>query len=69
MFGRSKNRDALISPEEALPGRDAPISDLRPHFVNGNPLTPPFPADHEVISFAMGCFWGTEKYFWKLARS
>lgn len=66
MFGRSKNRDALVSPAEALPGRDAPVADLGPHFVNGNPLTPPFPDGHEVISFAMGCFWGTEKYFWKL---
>ena len=66
MFGRSKNRDGLVSPEDALPGRSEPITGLRPHFVNGNPITPPFPEGHEVISFGMGCFWGTEKFFWKL---
>ncbi|MDX1448067.1 MAG: peptide-methionine (S)-S-oxide reductase MsrA [Acidimicrobiia bacterium] len=66
MFGRSKNRDALIAPDDALPGRSEPIDDLSPHFVTGRPITPPFPEGHEVISFGMGCFWGTEKFFWKL---
>ena len=29
--------------DEALPGRDEPVVDPRPHFVNGASLTPPFP--------------------------
>ncbi len=66
MFGRSKSGEAIISADKALPGRQTPVSQLQPHFINGNPLTPPFPDGHESISFAMGCFWGTEKYFWKL---
>ncbi|MEX2655257.1 MAG: peptide-methionine (S)-S-oxide reductase MsrA [Acidimicrobiia bacterium] len=66
MFGRSKNRDALISADEALAGRPHAVTGLQPHLVLGNPLIPPFPDGHEVISFAMGCFWGTEKYFWDL---
>ncbi|MFP5332817.1 MAG: peptide-methionine (S)-S-oxide reductase MsrA [Acidimicrobiia bacterium] len=66
MFGRSKNRDGLVAADDALRGRSEPLGGLEAHFVNGNPLTPPFPEGHEVISFGMGCFWGTEKFFWKL---
>src|ERR1041384_8102713 len=34
------------------------------HFVNGNPIAPPFPDGLEQIVFGMGCFWGAEKKFW-----
>jgi len=37
------------------------------HFVNGNPLQPPFPDNTEIAIFGMGCFWGVEKLFWPLA--
>ncbi|MCH7895242.1 MAG: peptide-methionine (S)-S-oxide reductase MsrA [Proteobacteria bacterium] len=37
------------------------------HFINGNLLQPPFPADSESAVFGMGCFWGAEKLFWPLA--
>lgn len=36
------------------------------HFVNGNPLVPPFPG-MEVAIFGLGCFWGAERKFWKKA--
>ncbi|HZG38244.1 MAG TPA: peptide-methionine (S)-S-oxide reductase MsrA [Nodosilinea sp.] len=36
------------------------------HYVNGNPLTPPFPAGMELGLFGMGCFWGAERKFWQL---
>lgn len=36
------------------------------HFVNGNPLTPPFPEGLEQAVFGMGCFWGVERRFWEL---
>ena len=35
------------------------------HFVNGNPLKPPFPADLQQAVFGMGCFWGVERRFWE----
>lgn len=38
----------------------------RVHFVNGHPLTPPFPAGLSQAMFGMGCFWGAEKKFWLL---
>lgn len=35
------------------------------HYVNGNPLTPPWPEGMETATFAMGCFWGAERLFWE----
>lgn len=36
------------------------------HFVNGNPLLPPFPGHLRLAMFGMGCFWGAERRFWQL---
>jgi hypothetical protein len=36
------------------------------HFVNSRPLGPPFPTGTHEAQFAMGCFWGVERLFWKL---
>ena len=51
--------------DEALAGRDQPISVPDRHFVNGNRITPPFPQGVEIAVFGMGCFWGAEKKFWE----
>ncbi|MEM7468471.1 MAG: peptide-methionine (S)-S-oxide reductase MsrA [Pseudomonadota bacterium] len=51
---------------EALPGRDIPMPIESPHFVLGNPIAPPFPADCAQIVFGLGCFWGAERRFWTL---
>lgn len=51
---------------ELLPGRTAPISTATHHYVNGNPLRPPFPEVTHKAVFGMGCFWGAEKRFWNL---
>ena len=50
----------------ALPGRELPVQVPESHFVNGNPLKPPFPKGMEQVIFGMGCFWGAEKAFWGL---
>jgi peptide-methionine (S)-S-oxide reductase len=55
----------LPRPEQALPGRDEPMSVPARHFVNGHPLVPPFPDGMEQIVVGMGCFWGAERKFWQ----
>lgn len=35
------------------------------HYVNGNPIAPPFPENTERVIFALGCFWGAERLFWQ----
>ena len=57
---------SLPGPGEALPGRQAAIPTAQTHFVNGHPLHGPWPEGLETAIFAMGCFWGVERIFWKL---
>ncbi len=52
--------------EAALPWGSTAVEVPPAHFVNGNPLTPPFPDDTETAVFGMGCFWGAERRFWKM---
>jgi peptide-methionine (S)-S-oxide reductase len=64
MFGKPTS---IPSAAEALPGRAEPLPVPEIHFVNGNRIVPPFPAGLLVADFGLGCFWGAEKVFWKLA--
>ncbi|NJK63016.1 MAG: peptide-methionine (S)-S-oxide reductase MsrA [Synechococcaceae cyanobacterium SM2_3_1] len=65
LFGFSK-KASLPTPDQALPGRPEPMPVTNQHFVNGNPLQPPFPEGMELALFGMGCFWGAERKFWQL---
>jgi peptide-methionine (S)-S-oxide reductase len=64
LFGRDKT--TMVSPEDALPGRDEvmPVTDR--HVVLGTPMQGPWPEGHEVLYVGMGCFWGAERIFWQL---
>jgi len=57
---------AVPSAAEALPGRATPIPTAKFHFINGNPLQPPYPEGFERAYFGLGCFWGAERKFWEL---
>ncbi len=56
----------MPTPNETLPGRDTPMPVPARHFVNGNRMTPPWPAGLEIAQFGIGCFWGAERLFWEL---
>ena len=51
---------------DALPGRTTPMPISEPHFVNGHPLTPPYPDCMDNVMFGLGCFWGAERIFWQI---
>lgn len=57
---------SIPTEQEALPGRHDPMPVPERHFVNGNPLQPPFPVGTDKAVFGMGCFWGAERKFWEL---
>ena len=63
MFGFQKTR--MITASDALPGRANPLPVPSRHEVLGGPLQPPYPAGTEVAEFALGCFWGAERTFWR----
>jgi peptide-methionine (S)-S-oxide reductase len=52
-------------PDQALPGHAEAMDVSDTHFVNGNRITPPFPAGLEQAIFGLGCFWGAERKFWQ----
>jgi len=64
LFGFNK-KTALPKPEAALPGRKQPMPVPDRHYVNGNPLKPPYPEGMEMAMFGLGCFWGAERKFWQ----
>jgi peptide-methionine (S)-S-oxide reductase len=65
MFLRYKKHD-LVSAGEALPGRSDSMHVADRHTVLGTPLRGPWPAGLEVAYFGMGCFWGSERLFWRV---
>ncbi|MBS7557438.1 MULTISPECIES: peptide-methionine (S)-S-oxide reductase MsrA [Pseudomonas] len=59
------NKNVLPTKEQALPGRETPMTVPEEHYVNGNPLLGPFPGNVDFAIFGLGCFWGAERRFWQ----
>ncbi|MBX3157772.1 MAG: peptide-methionine (S)-S-oxide reductase MsrA [Deltaproteobacteria bacterium] len=64
MFFSSK-KSRMPRPEEALPGRAAPMRVGGQHFVHGRSFVAPFPEGSARAMFGLGCFWGAERKFWQ----
>ncbi len=61
----SRTKTQMPSADEALKGRSTAMPVPARHFVNGNPLKPPYPAGLQTAIFGLGCFWGAERKFWE----
>ena len=62
LFGRTPR---LVTADEALTGRSEPMPVADSHFVNGASLKGPWADGTRTAVFALGCFWGAERVFWK----
>jgi peptide-methionine (S)-S-oxide reductase len=60
-----EKKTKMPTPEQALPGRSQEMPVPQSHFVNGNPLKPPYPDTMQMAMFGFGCFWGAERKFWQ----
>jgi peptide-methionine (S)-S-oxide reductase len=62
-FGKKARMPAQ---NECLPGRSQALPVSARHYVNGNPMKPPFPPGMQLAQFGLGCFWGAERVFWQM---
>lgn len=64
---RMGNSMATLPPKDAcLPGRAEGMAVTNEHYVRkGAPIKPPFGEGVETAVFGTGCFWGTEKQYWR----
>ncbi|MDN3608321.1 peptide-methionine (S)-S-oxide reductase MsrA [Vibrio ostreicida] len=60
------DKKAIITAQQALPGRDQARVIEEKHFVNQSTLTEKPAQGQEEILFGMGCFWGAERLFWQI---
>lgn len=66
MFLLNRRKMEMVRPEDALPGRPAPLPTAQTHFVTGIDLKSDVPEGMEQAMFGMGCFWGVERIFWQI---
>ena len=61
-----ERKKVMIDKDRALYGRDEVMNITGVHYVKGTPIKGPFDRKYEIAYFALGCFWGAEKLFWKI---
>jgi peptide-methionine (S)-S-oxide reductase len=65
LLGIGADKQRMVAPERALPGRSVEMPLGNVHHIHGRPLRDAFPGLARV-QFGMGCFWGAERKFWSL---
>ena len=66
MWNMFSKKATMIQPNDALQGRDTPISVSETHCVHGTSTVPPWGTHLETAMFGLGCFWGAERTFWQI---
>lgn len=56
----------MVEKDQALPGRNEAMPITAKHAVTGRSMVGPWPSHATKAYFAMGCFWGAERFFWNL---
>lgn len=59
------DKSQMVSPEDALPGRDQAMVVSPAHTITGESIVPPFAEGLTEAVFGLGCFWGAERKFWQ----
>ena len=65
MMSIFRNKEEMPLEKDALPGRETAMTVSTLHYVNNNPIKPPFADNIEQAMFGLGCFWGAERKFWQ----
>lgn len=61
-----RDKTAVVTAENALPGRAEPMAVDPLHAVLPDvQIVPPFPDGLRTAVFGLGCFWGAERTFWQ----
>ena len=65
MLGIGGEKQRMVDPARALPGRTTPMPVRNAHHLHGRPIAGDF-AGLATAQFGMGCFWGAERRFWSI---
>ncbi len=65
------DKQSMINPQDALPGRSQTMPVAQRHFVNqhsmlGDDKQIAVPEGFQKAVFGLGCFWGAERKFWQV---